>query len=88
MCSVLITGSSGQIGTNLGLRLLDDGRAVDGIDNRRNGWTDRILTTRRDLPSRSSACHPTARGWWYIWPPMPKYMSWSSSHTGRWRISP
>ena len=47
--SVLITGSSGQIGTNLGLRLLADGRGVSGIDNRRNGWTDRILTTRRDL---------------------------------------
>ncbi len=49
MCSVLITGSSGQIGTNLGLRLLADSRGVHGIDNRRNGWTDRILTTRRDL---------------------------------------
>lgn len=49
MCSVLITGSSGQIGTNLGLRLLADGRAVDGIDNRRNGWTGDILTTVRDL---------------------------------------
>lgn len=49
MCSVLITGSSGQIGTNLGLRLLADGRGVHGLDNRRNGWTDRILTTRRDL---------------------------------------
>ena len=49
MCSVIITGSSGQIGTNLGLRLLADSRGVHGIDNRRNGWTDRILTTRRDL---------------------------------------
>ena len=28
---VLITGSSGQIGTNLGLRLLGDGHDVFGI---------------------------------------------------------
>lgn len=49
MCSVIITGSSGQIGTNLGLRLLDDGVGVVGLDNRRNTWTDEINTTRRDL---------------------------------------
>ena len=46
---ILITGSSGQIGTNLGLRLLDEGHAVDGIDIRRNTWTDDISTTVRDL---------------------------------------
>lgn len=49
MSSVLITGSSGQIGTNLALRLLDEGHGVTGIDIRRNTWTDRIMTTRRDL---------------------------------------
>lgn len=47
--SILITGSSGQIGTNLGLRLMADGRAVDGLDRRRNIWTDAIATTHRDL---------------------------------------
>ena len=46
---ILITGSSGQIGTNLGLRLLDEGHAVDGIDIRRNTWTNDIPTTVRDL---------------------------------------
>ena len=46
---VLITGSSGQIGTNLGLTLMADGHAIDGIDIRRNTWTDDIPTTLRDL---------------------------------------
>ena len=41
---VLITGSSGQIGTNLGLRLLDEGHSVYEIDIRPNTWTDRIDT--------------------------------------------
>ena len=30
---VLITGSCGQIGTNLGLRLLREGHSVFGVDN-------------------------------------------------------
>jgi UDP-glucose 4-epimerase len=46
---VLITGSSGQIGTNLGLRLLDEGREVVGIDLRPNPWTQRIPTKILDL---------------------------------------
>lgn len=46
---VLITGSSGQIGTNLGLHLLDQGHDVFGIDVRRNRWTDRIETLLQDL---------------------------------------
>jgi len=46
---VLITGSSGQIGTNLGLRLLDEGHAVFGVDIRPNTWTDRIETLLQDL---------------------------------------
>jgi UDP-glucose 4-epimerase len=41
---VLITGSSGQIGTNLGLRLLQDGHELVGLDNRSNSWTDAIPT--------------------------------------------
>lgn len=46
---ILITGSSGQIGTNLGLRLLDEGHFVFGIDLRPNPWTDRIPTLLQDL---------------------------------------
>ncbi len=42
---VLITGSSGQIGTNLGLGLLERGDEVIGLDVRENPWTDRIPTT-------------------------------------------
>ena len=46
---VLITGSSGQIGTNLALRLLDEGHDVFGVDVRANTWTDRIETLLQDL---------------------------------------
>ncbi len=46
---VLITGSSGMIGTNLGLALLDSRVEVAGIDCRPNPWTDRIPTTLIDL---------------------------------------
>ncbi|MBZ0291204.1 MAG: NAD-dependent epimerase/dehydratase family protein [Anaerolineae bacterium] len=46
---VLITGSSGQIGTNLALRLLEEGHTVAGIDQRPNPWTDVIPTQIIDL---------------------------------------
>jgi UDP-glucose 4-epimerase len=46
---VLITGSSGQIGTNLALRLRREGHAVVGIDNRPNTWTAEIPAHRLDL---------------------------------------
>ena len=46
---VLITGSSGQIGTNLALRLLDAGHSVFGVDKRLNTWTDRVTTLLQDL---------------------------------------
>lgn len=46
---VLITGSSGQIGTNLGLTLLAEGHTVLGVDKRRNTWTDAIETVYQDL---------------------------------------
>jgi UDP-glucose 4-epimerase len=46
---ILITGSSGQIGTNLALRLLDRGYDVFGVDRRVNTWTDRITTLLQDL---------------------------------------
>ncbi len=46
---ILITGSSGMIGTNLGLRLIEAGYQVFGIDRRVNPWTDRIPTLLQDL---------------------------------------
>jgi UDP-glucose 4-epimerase len=46
---VLITGSSGQIGTNLALRLLDEGHSVFGVDKRLNTWTDRFRYILQDL---------------------------------------
>lgn len=46
---VLITGSSGQIGTNLGLRLQAEGHTVFGVDKRPNTWTQEINTTLQDL---------------------------------------
>jgi len=46
---VLITGSSGQIGTNLGLRLLREGHFVFGVDLRPNTWTSEIETLLQDL---------------------------------------
>jgi nucleoside-diphosphate-sugar epimerase len=46
---VLITGSSGQIGTNLALRLLADGHRVFGVDRRANSWTDAFPTLLQDL---------------------------------------
>jgi UDP-glucose 4-epimerase len=48
---VLVTGSSGQIGTNLALRLLADGHEVFGIDKRQNTWTDAFPTWLQDLSS-------------------------------------
>lgn len=46
---VLITGSSGQIGTNLALRLQASGHAVFGIDKRSNPWTDAFPYLLQDL---------------------------------------
>ncbi len=46
---ILITGSSGQIGTNLALRCLERGHEVAGIDCRANGWTDAFPTAIGDL---------------------------------------
>ncbi|HOL95929.1 MAG TPA: NAD-dependent epimerase/dehydratase family protein [bacterium] len=47
--NVLITGSSGQIGTNLALRLLNEGHGVLGVDIRPNTWTNEIPTRLVDL---------------------------------------
>ncbi len=58
---VLITGSSGQIGTNLALRLMDRGDEVVGIDRRRNAWTDRIRTLPIDLNQASAGDLPSEK---------------------------
>ena len=50
---VLITGSSGQIGTNLALHLLARGDEVVGLDRRPNTWTSRIDTRPIDLLTAS-----------------------------------
>jgi UDP-glucose 4-epimerase len=46
---VLVTGSSGQIGTNLALRLLAEGHQVFGVDQRLNTWTDEFPYLIQDL---------------------------------------
>ena len=46
---ILVTGSSGQIGTNLALRLQADGHDVFGVDKRLNPWTDAFPTLLQDL---------------------------------------
>lgn len=48
---VLITGTSGQIGTNLALRLLDEGHSVFGVDKRLNPWTNGFPYLLQDLSS-------------------------------------
>jgi len=55
---VLVTGSSGQIGTNLALRLQRDGHDVFGVDKRQNPWTDAFPTLLQDLAGH----YPAFRG--------------------------
>lgn len=52
---ILVTGSSGQIGTNLALRLLREGHEVFGIDKRQNSWTDEFPTLLQDLSGHYAA---------------------------------
>jgi nucleoside-diphosphate-sugar epimerase len=52
---VLLTGSSGQIGTNLALRLLGDGHSVYGVDKRTNTWTKEFDTLHQDLAGHYAA---------------------------------
>ena len=46
---ILVTGSSGQVGTNLSLALLQRGETVLGIDKRPNRWTRAIPFLQRNL---------------------------------------
>ncbi len=48
---ILLTGSSGQIGTNVGLAALARGDRAIGIDIRDNTWTGDIETVKLDLRS-------------------------------------
>ena len=46
---IVITGASGLIGTNLALKLLDEGHDVFGVDERANPWTPRVAVHIQDL---------------------------------------
>jgi UDP-glucose 4-epimerase len=59
---VLVTGSSGQIGTNLALRLQADGHWVYGVDKRSNPWTDAFDTLHQDLAGQYPAFHGGING--------------------------
>lgn len=59
--NLLITGSSGQIGTNLALALQARGDRVFGIDKRDNTWTDQIEFTRLDLTRAAPSDLPDGR---------------------------
>jgi nucleoside-diphosphate-sugar epimerase len=48
---ILITGASGQIGSNLALRLISEGYEVFGIDKRPNTWTNSFPLLLQDLAS-------------------------------------
>ena len=49
---ILITGLSGQIGTNLAYKLEAKGYEIFGIDKRKNTWTDDFDYILQDLSSR------------------------------------
>lgn len=58
---VLITGSSGQIGTNVGLAMQARGDRVMGIDKRDNTWTRELQMTKLDLTKVDHSSLPPAR---------------------------
>ncbi len=60
--NVLVTGSSGQIGTNVALALMARGDRVTGIDIRENSWTKDIPTVRLDLTKARFEDLPSGRG--------------------------
>jgi nucleoside-diphosphate-sugar epimerase/glycosyltransferase involved in cell wall biosynthesis len=49
---ILVTGSSGEIGTTLALRLQEEGHDVFGVDRRPNTWTDAFPYALQDLAQR------------------------------------
>ena len=55
---ILITGSSGQIGTNLGAALAARGDEVLGIDKRANSWTTSLRTEVLDMTEKWSGVPP------------------------------
>lgn len=55
---ILITGSSGQIGTNLALTLQARGDEVVGIDCRLNSWTNEIETCQINLVNANKSDLP------------------------------
>jgi nucleoside-diphosphate-sugar epimerase len=58
---VLVTGSSGQIGTNLALRLQRDGHDVFGVDKRPNAWLE-APAAKPPTPGRQTAPPSAALG--------------------------
>ena len=59
---VLLTGSSGQIGTNLALRLQREGHWVFGVDKRPNPWTKDFDTLLQDLSGQYAAFYGGING--------------------------
>jgi nucleoside-diphosphate-sugar epimerase len=55
---VFMTGSSGQIGTNLGMALLEQGHSLECIDIRKNTWTDALDQRLVDLVALAHANRP------------------------------
>src|SRR3954452_15537837 len=54
---ILVAGSSGQIGTNLALRLINDGHEVFGVDKRPNSWVGNAFPTLlQDLAGHYAPC--------------------------------
>ena len=51
---ILLTGSNGEIGTNLALKLKEENHEVFGIDKRRNNWTDEFSYLLLDLSQKFS----------------------------------
>lgn len=49
---VLVTGSNGEIGTNLCIRLKNEGHEVFGIDKRKNIWTNKFDYLLLDLSQK------------------------------------
>ena len=52
---ILVTGSNGEIGTNLCLKLKKEGHEVFGIDKRKNNWTNNLEYRLLDLTQNFSS---------------------------------